>query len=356
MTALFCSAVLGYMAGVRQSTPAASLPSKSYVLNVGPVHVILSVGAMGILVIFLLVILLGAAILFAAIASHRRRQAEKANCVLRDEIRERKRAEEEVNQLNSDLENRVVERTEQLDASNKDLEAFSYSVAHDLRAPLRHINGFSKLLQDHLGTTLDATALRHLSSLRDSAKTMGQLIDDLLKMGRIGRQELACRPTDLNSLVESARLDLEAECKGRQIDWRVGELPSLECDPGLMKLVLTNLLSNAVKYTQRHEKAIIEVGQVILDGATAIFVRDDGAGFDQRYSHKLFGVFQRLHATEEFEGTGIGLATVQRIIRKHGGRIWAEAEVDKGATFFFTLGASSRRSANAAKSVAAGKL
>jgi signal transduction histidine kinase len=356
MAALFCSTILGYMAGIRQVNPSTPAPTKTYVLNLGPVHLILTVGAMGVLVIFLLVILLGAAVLFAAVAGHRRRQAEKANCLLRDEIGERKRAEEEVSKLNSALENRVVVRTEQLDAANKDLEAFSYSVAHDLRAPLRHINGFSKLLQDHLGSTLDATALRHLSSLRDSAKTMGQLVDDLLKMGRIGRQELVCRPTDLNSLVESARLDLEAECKGRQIEWRVRELPSVECDPGLMKLVFTNLLSNAVKYTQRHEKAIIEVGQVILDGATAIFVRDDGAGFDPRYSHKLFGVFQRLHSTQEFEGTGVGLATVQRIVRKHGGRIWAEAEVDKGAIFFFTLGASGRGSANAAKSVAAGKL
>ena len=185
---------------------------------------------------------------------------------------------------------------------------------------------------------------------------MGQLVDDLLKMGQIGRQELMCRPTALSSLVESALQDLEPECAGREIDWRIGELPSVECDPGLMRQVFANLLSNAVKYTRRREKAVIEVGQVTLDGAPAVFIRDNGAGFDQHYAHKLFGVFQRLHHSEEFEGTGVGLATVQRILQKHGGRIWAEAKVDKGATFFFALAHDSQGSADAAKSVAAGKL
>jgi light-regulated signal transduction histidine kinase (bacteriophytochrome) len=195
-----------------------------------------------------------------------------------------------------------------------------------------------------------------LKSVSDAAKNMGQLVDDLLKMGRIGRQELMRRSTDLNALMGRSLQDLQPECEGRKIDWRIGDLPSLECDPGLMKQVFVNLLSNAVKYTRRRENAVIEVGQVTLDGAPAIFVRDNGAGFDQRYAHKLFGVFQRLHSAEEFEGTGVGLATVQRIVQKHGGRIWAEAEVDKGATFFFALAASSQGSAQATKSAAAGEL
>jgi light-regulated signal transduction histidine kinase (bacteriophytochrome) len=348
LAAAFGSAVLGYTAGVRQTNAPAGAPTKTYVLNLGPVHLNLTVGAMGVLVIFLLTILLMAAVLLAMVASLRRRQAEAANRKLIIEIRERRRAEDEVSKLNAELEHRVVERTSQLDAVNKELEAFSYSVAHDLRAPLRHINGFSKILQDDYCTVLDTTAQHYLKSISDAAKNMGQLVDDLLKMGRM------CRLTDLNSLMERARQDLEPECEGRQIDWRIGELPLVECDPGLMKQVFANLLSNAVKYTRPREKAVIEVGQITRDGGRAIFIRDNGAGFDPRYAHKLFGVFQRLHSAEEFEGTGVGLATVQRIVQKHGGRIWAEAEVDKGATFFLAL--SSQGSASATKSAAAGKL
>jgi len=354
--ALFFSAVFGYMAGIRQSNPGAEGPRKTYALNLGPVHLNLTVGAMGVLVIFLLTILLAAAILFAVVASYRRRRAEAANHELSKENTERRRAEDEVSRLNAELESRVLERTGQLDAANKELEAFSYSVAHDLRAPLRHINGFSKILRDDYGPALDVTAQHYLKSVCDAAKHMGQLVDDLLKMGRIGRQELACRPTDLNSVVERVLQDLQTEYEARRIDWRIGELPSVECDPGLMRQVFANLLSNAVKYTQRREIAVIEVGQATSEGAPVIFIRDNGAGFDQRYAHKLFGVFQRLHSVEEFEGTGVGLATVQRIIQKHGGRVWAEAEVDKGATFFFALAPTSQSSPNTAKSVAAGKL
>jgi light-regulated signal transduction histidine kinase (bacteriophytochrome) len=257
--------------------------------------------------------------------------------------------------LNAELEHRVVARTGQLDAANKELEAFSYSVAHDLRAPLRHINGFSKILQDDYSTALDATAQHYLKSIQDGAKNMGRLVDDLLKMGQIGRQELVCRPTDLNSLVRRALQDLQPECEGRQIEWRIGELPSVDCDSGLIRQVFANLLSNAVKYTRPREKAVIEVGQVTTDGAPTVFVRDNGAGFDQKYAHKLFGVFQRLHSAEQFEGTGVGLATAHRIVQKHGGRIWAQAEVDKGATFFIAL-AASQGSVNATKSAAAGEL
>jgi light-regulated signal transduction histidine kinase (bacteriophytochrome) len=356
LAALFGAAVLGYGAGIRQANPGTSVPTKTYVLNLGPVHLNLTVGAMGVLVIFLLSILLAAAVLFASVASWRRRQAEAANQELTNEVRERKRAEEEVSKLNAELERRVVQRTGQLDAANKELEAFSYSVAHDLRAPLRHINGFSKILQDDYSAALDATAQHYLKSIQDGARNMGQLVDDLLKMGKIGRQELACRPTDLNSLVVGVLQDLQPEYEGRQIDWRIGELPSVDCDSGLIRQVFANLLSNAVKYTRPREKAVIEVGQVTMDEAPTFFIRDNGAGFDQKYVHKLFGVFQRLHSAEQFEGTGVGLATVQRIVQKHGGRIWAQAEVDKGATFFFALAAIRQGSANATKSAAAGEL
>jgi len=236
-----------------------------------------------------------------------------------------------------ELEHRVEERTEQLAAANKELEAFSYSVSHDLRAPLRHIDGFSSVLSQKYGPTLDPTAQQYLGRIREGAKHMGHLIDDLLNMARIGRQTAIMKATDTRPLVNHAIDALKPECEGRQIDWRVKPLPTVECDPGLMKIVFTNLLSNAVKYTRRKETAIIEVGQFIEDGAPVIYVRDNGAGFEQNYADKLFGVFQRLHRAEDFEGTGVGLATVRRIIDKHGGRIWAQGKVDDGATFFFTL-------------------
>lgn len=237
-----------------------------------------------------------------------------------------------------ELERRVEDRTSQLNASNQELEAFSYSVAHDLRAPLRHIDGFSKIVAEEYGLQLDPAAQRYLKLVRDSAQYMGQLVDDLLNMGRIGRQELVRKPTDLNSLLQGALRDIQPEWEGRQIDWGFGELPTLHCDPALTKLVFVNLLSNAVKYTRGRACAAIEVDHIMMDDEPVIFVRDNGAGFEQQYAHKLFGIFQRLHPAENFEGTGVGLATVQRIIQKHSGRIWAEAEVEKGATFFFTLG------------------
>jgi len=292
LLAVLCGmAVLGYMAGVRQVYPGSAAPAKTYAVNLGPVHLNLTVGAMGVLVIFLLTILLAAAVVLALLAARRSRQAEAANRELKTEISERRRAEEEINKLNTELARRVVARTRQLDAANKELEAFSYSVAHDLRAPLRHINGFAKLLHDRYNTTLDTTAQDYLKSIQDAAKHMGQLVDDLLKMGQIGRQELVCRPTDLNSLVGRVLRDLQPECEGRQIDWRIGELHSVDCDPGLMSQVFANLLANAVKYTRPREKAVIEVGQVTLEGAPAIFIRDNGAGFDQQFAHKLFRVF-----------------------------------------------------------------
>jgi signal transduction histidine kinase len=240
------------------------------------------------------------------------------------------------------LEQQVRERTAQLNAANAELEAFSYSVSHDLRAPLRHIGAFSQLLSEEHGSKMNPDAQRHLNRIQSGVKNMGRLIDDLLKMAQIGRKELVSETTDLNFILKDVITDLQPEYEGRQIDWHIGDLSVVECDPGLVKQVFTNLVSNAVKYTRKREIAVIEVGQIEEESVPVIFVRDNGAGFDERYAGKLFGVFQRLHRAEDFEGTGVGLSTVQRIVKKHGGDIWAKGEVDKGATFFFTLTAKGR--------------
>ena len=244
-----------------------------------------------------------------------------------------------VQKARDELERRVEERTRQLAASNHELEAFSYSVSHDLHAPLRHIGGFARLLDEEYGSKLEGPAQVYLQRIQNGATKMGVLIDDLLKLGHLGRQALVCCPTDLNRLVQSVVQELQQECEGRHIEWRIGALPVVECDPGLIKQVFANLLSNAVKYTRRRDLAIIEVGQATAAGVMVVFVRDNGAGFNQKYADKLFGVFQRLHSAEEFEGTGVGLATVQRIVRKHGGQIRAEGELEEGAIFSFSFAA-----------------
>jgi signal transduction histidine kinase len=250
------------------------------------------------------------------------------------------------------LEQQVQERTAQFHAANADLEAFSYSVSHDLRAPLRHIAGFSQILSEEYGSKMEPDAQEYLTKIQAAVRNMARLVDDLLKLAKIGRSELVRVNTDLNFLLKNVLADLQPEFEGRQIDWRIGDLSSVECDAGLVKQVFANLISNAVKYSRRREVAVIEIGQIEEDGASVIFVRDNGAGFDERYADKLFLVFQRLHRAEEFEGTGVGLSTVQRIIKKHGGKIWAKSEVDKGATFFFALAAESRGLAHAKKAVA----
>jgi signal transduction histidine kinase len=231
-------------------------------------------------------------------------------------------------------------RSAELSDANVELESFAYSIAHDLRAPLRHIAGYSDLLVQDYGPQLDAEALRCLGKIEDGAHQMGHLVDDLLHLSKIGQRKLTIRNTPLSSLLTQVIKDLEPECSGREITWRVGDLFSAECDPGLMTQVFVNLISNAVKYTRTQEHAVIEVGQARQNGEQVVFVRDNGVGFDMKYAGKLFGVFQRLHKARDFEGTGVGLAIVQRIIRKHGGRIWVEAELNRGATFFFTLGSS----------------
>jgi len=251
-----------------------------------------------------------------------------------NDISDRKRREEEIRQLNDELE----KRTTALEASNKELEAFAYSISHDLRAPIRHMAGYTELLQKHASSVLDEKSHRYILTILEAAKRMGTLIDDLLAFSRIGRAEARATTVSLEHLVKEVLSELQPETDGRNIAWKIGVLPDLYCDRSMLRLALANIVSNALKFTRTRPQAEIEIGclEKNKEGAV-VFIKDNGVGFDMKYASKLFGVFQRLHPTEAFEGTGIGLATVQRIIHRHGGRVWAEGLEDRGATFFFSI-------------------
>jgi light-regulated signal transduction histidine kinase (bacteriophytochrome) len=253
------------------------------------------------------------------------------------EIAARKAAEAQVRRLNEKLENRVIERTRQLEAANKELEAFAYSVSHDLRAPLRAIDGYSQILVEDYEGLLDAEGLRFCSVIRDEAKRMSTLIDDLLTFSRLSRSDMQLHTIDMRSFVCSIFSEITTPEDRARIDFRVGALETAAGDQNLLHQVWLNLLSNAVKFSSRQVMARIEVGSQVNQAETVYFIHDNGVGFDMKYAEKLFGVFQRLHSEREFPGTGVGLAIVQRIIHRHGGRVWADSQPGQGATFYFAL-------------------
>jgi PAS domain S-box-containing protein len=277
----------------------------------------------------------GSSVIVACRWALRRNEQHQAHSILEtnNDVTTRKHREEEISRLNRELKKRAGE----LETANKELESFAYSVSHDLRAPLRHVVGYGELLQKQASSSLDDKSRRYMRTILESAKRMGNLIDDLLAFSRIGRAETKETKVDLTQLANEVVAELRQETRGRDIVWKIGVLPTCRGDRSMLKLVLVNLISNAVKFTRLRSPAEIEIGCADGPTSTEVFVRDNGAGFDMRYVHKLFGVFQRLHPTEEFEGTGIGLATVQRVIHRHGGQVRAEGALDHGATFYFSV-------------------
>jgi PAS domain S-box-containing protein len=278
----------------------------------------------------------GSRVVVASRWSLRRDERGRAVAILEtnNDVSDRKRREEQVRKLNDEL----GMRTKELEAINKELEAFAYSISHDLRAPLRHMVGYTELLQKRVASTLDEKSQRYMATILESAKRMGNLIDDLLAFSRVARTETRETTVSLQQLVKEVLDELQQETDGRDIAWKIGALPDLHGDRSMLRLALVNLVSNAVKFTRKRPTARIEIGCLEkTNGGTTVFIKDNGVGFDMKYVNKLFGVFQRLHQADAFEGTGIGLATVQRIIHRHGGKVWAEASVDEGATFYFSV-------------------
>jgi light-regulated signal transduction histidine kinase (bacteriophytochrome) len=285
---------------------------------------------------YFLIFVLWAAIVasFSAVRRRTEDSLRQARDNLQVEVEQRRHREDEIRKLNRELNKRAAE----LEVANKELESFAYSVSHDLRAPLRHMVGYSELLQRQASSLLDDKSQRFIRTILDSAKRMGNLIDDLLAFSRIGRAETKKTQVDLEQLVREVVAEIEQEIKSRDVAWKIGALPVCYGDRSMLRLVAVNLVSNAVKFTRMRRPAEIEIGCVDRNKEEVeVFVRDNGAGFDMQYADKLFGVSQRLHLPEQFEGTGIGLATVQRIIHRHGGRVRGEGAVDQGATFYFSL-------------------